>query len=172
MPRNTDFYFEMSRDVSQSAPEFGATGPVMLALSTFKDSVETIEAAIEKARRCKKLVIVFGHQVNMWLYFLETDIGFFPRWKEECEKKLLVDIHQQQEEKAEAIANRARAENIQVTTYVRTERFRAVCMEVAKKERPSLIILKKNVGPAWFRRFFGSLVGYPAPQAGCSVLEV
>lgn len=169
---NTDLNFEKPEANSQAIKAFGSRGPVMLALSTFKHFDKAIEAAIEKANQCKKLIIVYGHEVNLWLYFLETDIGFYPCWKEQCEKELLAEIHQQWEGKIEAIANRAKAENLQVVTYVRTERFRTLCMEVVKKEKPSLIITKKNLRPAWFRRFFGYPADYLASHTECPVIGV
>ena len=172
MSKNTDLNFEKLEANSQAIKASGSRGPVMLALSTFKYFDKAIEAAIEKASQCKKLIIVYGHEVSLWLYFLETDIGFYPCWKEQCEKELLAEIYQQWAGKVEGIANRARAENLQVITYVRTERFRTLCMEVVKKEKPSLIITKKNLRPAWFRSFFGSPADYLASYTECSVIEV
>jgi len=169
---NTDLNFEKPQVNSQAITALDSTRPVMLALSTFKYSDKAIEAAIEKANQCKKLIIVYGHEVNLWLYFLETDIGFYPCWKEQCEKELLAEIHQQWKGKIEDITNRVRAENIQVITYVRAERFRTLCMEVVKKEKPSLIITKQNLRPAWFRRFFGSPADYLASHTECSVIEI
>jgi len=169
---NTDLNFESPEVNSHVIKAFGSTGPIMLALSTFKYSDKAIETAIEKASQCKKLIIVYGHEVNLWLYFLETDIGFYPCWKEQCEKELLTKIHHQWVGRVEGIANRAIAENLQVITYVRAERFRTLCMEVVKKEKPSLIIAKKNLRPAWFRRFFGSPVDYLASHTGCSVIGI
>lgn len=174
MSKNTDLNFEKPRprDDSRTVTVFGSTNPVMLALSTFKYSDKAMEIAIEKASQFKKLVVVYGREVNLWLYFLETDIGFYPSWKEQCEKELLAEIHQKWEQKVEDIANKARAENLEVTTYVRAGRFGTLCMEVMKKEKPSLIIIKKNLRPAWFRRFFGSPVDYLASHIECSVIEV
>ena len=169
---NTDLNFEKPTANSQAITALDSTNPAMLALSTFENSDKAIEAAIEKASHFKKLVIVYGHEVNLWLYFLETDIGFYPCWKEQCEKELLAEIRQQWEGKAKDIADRAREKNLQVTTYVRTERFRTLCMEVVKKEQPSLIITKQNLRPAWFRRLFGSPADYLASHTECSVIEV
>jgi nucleotide-binding universal stress UspA family protein len=171
MSKNTDLNFEKPKDNLRSITALGSTGPVMLALSTFENSDKAIEGAMEKASQCKKLIIVYGHEVSLWLYFLETDIGFYPCWKEQCEKELLREIHHQWAGKIEGIANRARAENLQVITYVRTECFRTLCMEVVKKEQPSLIITKQNLRPAWFRRLFGSPADYLASHTECSVIE-
>jgi len=169
---NTDLNFEKPQANSQAITAVDSTRPVMLALSTFKYSDKAIEAAIEKANQCKKLIIVYGHQINLWLYFLETDIGFYPCWKEQCEKELLAEIHQQWEQKIKSIANRAKAENLLVTTYVRAERFRTLCMNVVNKENPSLIITQKTLRPSWFRRFFGSPTDYLASHTECSVIEI
>lgn len=172
MSKNTNLNFEKPEANSQAIKAFGSRGPVMLALSTFKYSDIAIEAAIEKASEGKKLVIVYGHEVNLWLYFLETDVGFYPCWKKQCEEELLAEIHRKWEGRIEDITNRARAKNLKVITHVQAQRFRTLCMEVVKKEKPSLIIIKKNLRPAWFRRFFGSTVDYLASHIECSVIEV
>jgi hypothetical protein len=172
MSRNTELNFEKPQDDSRAITAFGSTGPVMLALSDFKYSDKAIEVVIEKASQCKKLVIVYGHEVNLWMYFLETDIGFYPCWKEQCEKELLAEIHRKWEKKIAAVVNRAKAGNLQVTTYVQAERFRTLCMEVVRKEKPSLIITKRNLGFTWFRNFFGSPADYPASHTECPVIEI
>jgi len=73
----------------------------MLALSTFKRADNGIDTALEKASQCKKLVIVYGHNINLGLYFMESGIGLYPNMKEQCEKEILPDYEQQWKEKVE-----------------------------------------------------------------------
>ncbi|MBW1854891.1 MAG: universal stress protein [Deltaproteobacteria bacterium] len=168
---DTGYNFEKLESNLRSPEALLSTNPVMLALSTFKHSDKAIEVAIDKASQCKKLVIVYGREVNLWLYFMETDIGLFPGLKEQCEKELLTEIEQQWEEKVEAVANRARAEGLQVTIYVRAKSFKKLCLEIAEKEKPLVIITTRTLRPAWIRSLFRSPADYLASQKGCSVIE-
>jgi len=112
----------------------------MLALSTFKNSDRAIDAALKKASQCKRLIIVYGYNVNLGLYFMESGVGLYPDLKEQCEKEILADYEQRWKEKVEVIADRARVQGIQVVTYVHAERFTSLCLEVIEKEKPYLII--------------------------------
>jgi len=103
---------------------------------------------------------------------METDIGLYPKLKEQCEKELLAEFEQQWKVKVEAIAKRARAQGIQVVTYVRTRRFTSLCLEVIEKEIPSLVVTTRPRRPAWLRNLFGSPVDYLISHAGCPVIEV
>jgi len=50
--------------------------PVLLALSTFRQSPEAVALAIEKAREPGKLIVVYVVDVNLARYFIGTDVGF------------------------------------------------------------------------------------------------
>ena len=166
---NTDY---KSNGNSHQASAIASTSPVMLALSTFKHADIAIDTALEKASRCQKLVIVYGHNVNLGLYFMESGVGLYPDLKEQCEKEILSDYEQQWKEKVEVIADRARAQGIQVVTHVHTERFISLCLEVIEKEKPSLVITVRPHRPNWLRGLFGSAADRLASKAACSVIEV
>jgi nucleotide-binding universal stress UspA family protein len=172
MSINSSFKFEKSDENSQAMTGIASTRTVMLALSAFKRSNGAIDMALEKASRCKRLVIVYGRNVNLGLYFMETDIGLYPKLKEKCEKKLLTEFEQQWKAKVEAIAKRARAQGIHVVTYIRTGRFTSLCLEVIEKEKPSLVVTTRPRRPAWLRNLFGSPVDYLLSHAGCPIIEV
>ena len=172
MSMNSGFKFEKSDEDSQAVTAIASTCPVMLALSAFKRSNRAIDMALEKASRCKRLVIVYGCNVNLGLYFMETGIGLYPKLKEQCEKELLAEFEQQWRAKVEAIAKRARAQGIQVVAYVRKGRFTSLCLEVIEKEKPSLVVTTRPRRPTWLRNLFGSPVDYLISHAGCPVIEV
>jgi nucleotide-binding universal stress UspA family protein len=165
---NTDY---KSNANSQEATTVASGSPVMLALSTFKHADRAIDAALRKASQCKKLIIVYGRDVNLGLYFMESGVGLYPDMKEQCEKELLADYEQRWKQKVEAIANRARAPGIQVVTYVHSGRFTSFCLEVIAKEKPSLIITARSHRPDWVRSLFGSVADRLASQTSCPVIE-
>lgn len=168
---NTGFEFEKSDGDLQGAAAIASTSPVMLALSTFKHSDSAIDTALKKASQCKRLIIVYGRNVNLGLYFMESGVGLYPDLKEQCEKELLADYEQRWKEKVEVIADRARTQGIQVVTYVHAGRFTSLCMEVIEKEKPSLIVTPRSHRPAWVRGVFGSVADRLASHAGCPVIE-
>lgn len=171
MVMNSNFNFEKPDGDSQAATAIASTSPVMLALFTFRHTDMAVDVALEKAMQRKRLVIVYGHNINPGLYFIETGIGLYPNLKEQCEKELLTEFEQQWKEKVETIANRARAEGLQVVTYVRAERFASLCSEVIKKEKPFLVVTTRTRGPAWVRGLFGSSKDHLLSHAECPVIE-
>ena len=165
---NTDY---KSNGNSQQASAIASTSPVMLALSTFKHADHAIDVALKKASQCKKLIIVYGRNDNLGLFFMESGVGLYPNLKEQCEKEILADYEQQWKEKVEVIADRARAQGIEVVTYVNAERFISLCLEVIEKEKPSLVITVRPHRPDWLRVFFGSAADRLASKTDCFIIE-
>lgn len=168
---NTGFNFEKPDGDSQAATAIASTSSVMLALSTFKHSDRAIDIALERAGQCKRLVIVYGRNVNVGLYFMESGVGIYPELKEQCEKELLAKFEQQWKEKVETIASRARTQDIKVVTYVRAGCFTSLCLEVIEKEKPFLVVTTRSRRPAWVRSLFAPPADYLVLYAGCPVLE-
>jgi len=171
MSMNTGLKFENSDRDSQETVATASTSPVMLALSTFKHSDRAIDTALGKASQCKRLVIVYGRNVNLGLYFMESGVGIYPELKEQCEKELLAEFEQQWKEKAETIASRARTQDIKVVTYVRAGCFTSLCLEVIEKEKPFLVVTTRYRRPAWVKSLFAPPVDYLLSHAGCPVIE-
>ncbi len=147
------------------------TGPVMLALSTFRQSEQAVDLALEKAREAGELVVVCVADRNLARYFVETDLGLFPGLKKKCEEDLLREHLRQAEEQAAAIAARAAELGCRSSTHTTIGRFGEVTVEVAEKTQPGLIVTTRSERPAWVRRFFGSPVEYLIEQAGCPVMQ-
>ena len=171
MIMNTGFNFKKSDGDSQRTDATASTIPVMLALSTFKHADRAINTALEKARQCRRLVIVYGCNVNLGLYFMESGIGLYPELKEQCEKELLAEFEQKWKEKVEGIANIARMQGLQVVTYVRAERFTSLCLEVIEKEKSFLIVMPQSHRPDWLRSILGSPANHLASHTGYLVIE-
>ena len=53
-------------------------GCVMLALSTFRKSEGAVDAAIEKSRKVKKLMVVYVADVNLARYLVDVEYGLIP----------------------------------------------------------------------------------------------
>ncbi len=145
--------------------------PVMLALSTFRKSDQAVELAIEKASKCRKLVVVYVMDVNLSRYMIGSDIGVFPRLKERYEEELLEEHRRQGEAKVESISQMARAKGISVDSHLVTGRFALECMKIVRHEKPGMIITTRSKRPKWIKKLFGSPVDYLITHAGCQVIE-
>lgn len=147
------------------------TGPIMLALSTFRQSEEAVELAIQKAKEGKNLIVAFVVDVNLARYFIGTDLQLYPELRVKSEEDILKEHRRQADEKAAFVARAAEDQGINVRTYISTGRFALECLEVVKKEKPELIITTRSRRPDWVKRFFGSPVDYLIANAGCPVVE-
>ncbi len=147
-------------------------GPVMLALSTFRRSDAAIDLALERAADVGRLVIVYVADKNLARYFVGTDMGLYPGLKEKCEEELLREHEQAGREHVGEIAALARERGLDAASYVERGRFAVVCLEVAARECPSLVVTTRSDRPHWVKRFFGSPVDYLTQHVGCPVEEV
>jgi nucleotide-binding universal stress UspA family protein len=145
-------------------------GCVMLALSTFRRSEKAVDAAIEKSRENKKLMIVFVVDINVARYLVGVEEEFSIGLKETCEAELLEKAEKEGQEQLAKIAKRAEQEGLQVKTRVQLGRFAVVCLDLASQTRPSLIVTTRSRRPEWVKKFFGAPVDELIAKAGCPVL--
>ena len=146
-------------------------GPIMLALSTFRQSDRAVELAVEKAKEGRLLVIVFVVDVNLARYLVGADLGLYPKLKEEYQEELLKEHQRLAEEKVNSIAKTADDLGISVRMYISTGRFALECLEAVEKEKPGLIITTRSRRPAWVKKLFGSPVDHLIANSGCPVVE-
>ncbi len=147
-------------------------GCVMLALSTFRKSEKAVDTAIQKAKNIKKLLVVFVADVNLAQYFIGAEHGLWPDLKEMCEADLL-NLHVKEGRgHVEIIAAKARLEGIGMKAIVQIGQFAAVCLDLVKQEKPSLIVTTRSQRPEWVKRFFGAPVSELIEKAGCPVMVV
>jgi nucleotide-binding universal stress UspA family protein len=147
-------------------------GCVMLALSAFRKSEKAVDAAIEKSRKVKKLMVVYVADVNVARYLVDVEYGLIPGLKESCESDMLQQYEKTGREHAAEIADRAKKEGIEVRAHVQIGRFAIVCLDVVRKEKPSLVVTTRSKRPEWVRKFFGSPVDELIAKAGCPVIVV
>jgi nucleotide-binding universal stress UspA family protein len=145
-------------------------GCVMLALSTFRRSEKAVDAAIEKSRENKKLMMVFVVDINVARYLVGVEEEFSVGLKETCEAELLEKAEKEGLEQLVKIAKRAEQEGLQVKTLVQLGRFAVVCLDLAGQTSPSLIVTTRSRRPEWVKKFFGAPVDELIAKAGCPVL--
>ena len=144
-------------------------GCVMLALSTFRRSEKAVDAAIEKGRENKKLMIVYVVDINVARYLVGVEEEFSIGLKETCEAEVLEKAEKEGREHLEKIAKKAEQEGIQVRTVVQLGRFAIVCLDVVNKTHPSLIVTTRSRRPEWVKKFFGAPVDELIAKVECPV---
>lgn len=145
-------------------------GCVMLALSTFRKSEKAVDAAIEKGRENKKLMMVFVVDINVARYLVGVEEEFSLGLKETCEAELLEKAENEGRDQLAKIAKRAEQEGLQIKTLVQLGRFAVVCLDVASQAHPSLIVTTRSRRPEWVKKFFGAPVDELIAKADCPVL--
>lgn len=145
--------------------------PVMLALSTFRQSDEAVNLAIKKAKEGRSLTVVYVVDINIERYLMGSKIGFWPGLKERCKAEILKEYEEQARKHVALIVEMAKRYGIDVKTYVRTGRFAFECLEVVRTETPELIVTTRSKRPKWVKRLFGSPVDYLIANAKCPVVE-
>ena len=149
-----------------------ASGPVMLALSTFRHSDAAIQTALDKAAQAGSLFVLYVADVNLARYLVATDLSVHPELKHMCEEELLELHRKRAAEKAEAIVKQAEGRGITATLHVETGRFGVVALAAVARVRPAMIVTTRSNRPEWVRRLFGSPVDRLIAEAGCPVLVV
>ena len=147
-------------------------GCVMLALSTFRKNEKAIDSAITKSRDVKKLCVIYVVDVNLARYFVGAESEILPHLKDICEADLLKQHEKLGHEQVAAIRKKAEKEEIEVKTHVQLGRFAVVCLELAQKEKPFMIVTTRSQRPAWVKKFFGAPVDELIAKAGCPVVVV
>jgi nucleotide-binding universal stress UspA family protein len=147
-------------------------GCVMLALSTFRRSEKAIDMAIEKCRETKKLMVVYVVDINVARYLVGVEEEFVIGLRDTLESEMLEKAEKDAREHVGTIAEKAEKEGIQVKTLVQVGRFALVCLEVVKKEQPSVIVTTRSKRPEWVKKFFGAPVDELIAKAGCPVLAI
>jgi len=145
--------------------------PIMLALSTFRQSDDAVQLAIEKAKTNKNLVVAYVVDENLARYLVGIDTELSPNMKEKSEREILEENKMQAETRVASIVTTAKKFGIDVKTYIEIARFGIKCVEIAKKEKPELIITTRTKRPQWVKKLFGSPVDYLIENAGCPVKE-
>ena len=147
-------------------------GCVMLALSTFRKSERIIDLAIEKARGVKNLLVVYVVDINLARYLVDAEDGVIPGYQETCESEVLKQHEREGKAHVAAIVEKAKREGIEVKFHLEVGRFALVCLDVARQEKPSLIVTIRSKRPEWVKKFFGAPVDDLIAEAGCPVTVV
>ena len=146
--------------------------PVMLALSTFRQSEMAISRALEKAKETKNLLIVYVVDINLERYLIESDPFITPGLEERAKEELLAEHQQIGKRYVENIEKEARKEDISVKLVFEMGRFGIICVDIMKKENPKMIITTRSKRPEWVKKIFGSPVSYLIENASCPVIEL
>lgn len=144
--------------------------PIMMLLSTSRQSDEAIEFAIRKSAPAGNLSVIFIVDINLECCLIESD-GLFPALKEKCEEVVLKHRKKDAEEKIRSIMKIAGNRGISIRAYISVEKYGLECIKKIREEKPSVIITAKSSRPDWVKKVLHSPVDYVIANAGCPVLE-
>lgn len=145
--------------------------PVMLALSTFRQSEMAISRALEEAKKTKNLLIVYVVDINLERYLIGSEF-ITPGLEKRAKEELLAEYQQIGKRYVENIEREARKEDISVKLVFEMGRFGIICVDIMKKENPKMIITTRSKRPEWVKKIFGSPVSYLIENASCPVIEL
>lgn len=158
-------------DNNAFTPKVPLLNTIMLVLTKFRNINKAVDLVLEKAEQYDKCVISYSSKINLAQYFVETDIGFYPSWKKECEHHLLKHFELLWKRKVESIAEIFRTKGLPAVTYVRAGNFVMSCLDIIQKEKPSLIVTTRSHKPNWLRGLFDSVANRLTSQTTCPVIE-
>ena len=146
--------------------------PVMLALSTFRQSETAISRALEEAKTTKNLLIVYVVDINLERYLIDSDLSITGELETRFKEELLAEHKEKGKKYVENIETEARKNNIAVKTLFQSGRFGLICVDIVKKENPAVIITTRSRRPDWIKKIFGSPVSYLIEHSACPVIEL
>ena len=146
--------------------------PILLALSTFRQSDILVQNTIEFARQeGKNVLVLFVVDINLERYLINSQTIAGTHFRQTCQEELLAEYKEMADAKIEAIASQANEAGVLCETIVVTGRFGIETVNVIRERKPEKVILTRSKRPQWMRQLFGSPVDYITEHATCPVLE-
>ena len=146
--------------------------PILLALSTFRQSDSLVQKTIQLAKQeGRKLVVLFVVDINLTRYLIDSQTIPGTHFRQECEEEMLAEYKEMADAKVVAITSQAIEAGVPCETIVVTGRFGIETVNVIREKNPEKVILTQSKRPRWMRQLFGSPVDYIIEHVTCPVLE-
>jgi nucleotide-binding universal stress UspA family protein len=146
--------------------------PILLALSTFRQSDSLVQKTIQLAKQeGRQLIVLFVVDINLTRYLIDSQTIPGTHFRQECEEEMLAEYKEMADAKVEAITSQANDAGVSCETIVITGRFGIETINVIRERNPEKVILTRSRRPQWIRQLFGSPVDYIIEHATCLVLE-
>ena len=148
--------------------------PVLLALSTFRQSAVLVERTIDLARReGRPLSVLFVVDENIARYLLGTDVVSAEHLDAASTREHdLLEEHRRRAEAAVDLIKRQAAEaGVAVSSRIVVGRFGHEVVARVGEVGPEKLTLTRSRRPRWVLQLFGSPVDYVIEHADCPVIE-
>jgi nucleotide-binding universal stress UspA family protein len=152
--------------------KFERMKPILLALSTFRQSDSLIQKAIQLARQeGRKLIVLFIIDINLARYLIDSQTIAGTHFRQKCEKEMLAEYKEMAVAKVDAIVLQTKEVGVPCETIIITGRFGIETVKMIQERTPEKVLLTRSKRPQWMRQLFGSPVDYIIKHANCPVLE-
>ena len=146
--------------------------PILLALSTFRQSDSLVQKTIQLAKQeGRQLIVLFVVDINLTRYLIDSQTIPGTHFRQECKEEMVAEYKEMADAKVEAITSQVIEAGVPCETIVVTGRFGIETVNVIRERTPEKIILTGSKRPRWIRQLFGSPVDYIIEHTICPVLE-
>lgn len=146
--------------------------PILLALSTFRQSDSLVQKTIQLAKQeGRQLVVLFVVDINVTRYLVDSQTIPGTHFRQECREEMLAEYKEMADAKIKAIASQANDAGVPCETIVVTGRFGIETINMIRERNPEKVTLTRSRRPRWMRQLFGSPVDYITEHATCPVFE-
>ena len=141
--------------------------PVLLALSSFRQTDEEIKHALDLAvERGVALTILFVVDVNLARYFAGSGVMVGTDLRHMMEEGILVEHEGWAREVLAHVCSQAAARGVECTKLFKVGRFAEEVKAVVAEQAPPVVVVTRARRPAWLRRLFGSPVDQLSDDIG------
>ena len=143
--------------------------PIILALSSFRNSKDAIDLAIRLAEKSGNLIICYITDENIHRYLEDSPCYM----REELKEEYIQSFKKKNELRAISIKNIAEEYDIKnVEIVAEVGRFAEIVLEVADIKQPEYIVTTRSTRLDILRRMFGSPIDVIKNNARCKVMEL
>jgi len=149
---------------------------ILLVLSTTRQSPETVELALEKAKEGNSSLtglFILDSGIPDSIFDKLTDIGFTgEKPSHQLHASILAEYRERGMKKMEEIGETAAGKGISFDSIIREGDFAAECLSVIGEKRADTVIMTRRKRSSLSRFIFGSPIENIRKRAGCEFIIV
>ena len=146
--------------------------PILLVLSTRRQSELLVQQSIEIARQeARNIIILFVVDTCQEFELIHSQTFAGTHFRQRCQEELLRECRAKAEATVNAIVSQAAEAGVACETIVKTGQFDSETLRIIREREPAKVTLARGGRPRWIWRLLGLPVNHIAGRAPCQVLE-